>query len=255
MSRAQILILLPDRDFDPTESAIPWRVLGSAGHSIRFATESGAPGQADRRTLDGVGLPFWAASLRCRPQNRLSYEQMLMDPAYQSPLRWTDVKPEEFDALILPGGHAPGMRPYLESESVRGIIRFFFERDLPVAAVCHGVLAIARTRTGDNGPSVLHGRRTTGLTNLQEKVAVGITRHALGDHYRTYPVTVQDEVTAVLVSPGDFQTGGWLPRMGSETRPDIGFVVRDGNYLSARFPGDVQRWATCFRELLAENRE
>jgi len=173
-------------------------------------------------------------------------------PAFRAPSRWGEIAPDDFDALILPGGHAPEMKPYLESQQVRRIIRSFFEREAPVAAVCHGVLAVARTRTADGRNSVLYGRRTTGLTNLQEKVAIGITKHALGDHYRTYPETVQDEVTALLASSRDFLTGGPIPRMGSETRPDVGFVVRDGHYVSARFPGDVHRWATTFSGMLAQ---
>lgn len=245
-------MLLPDQDFDPTESAIPWQVLRAAGHTVCFATETGRPGRSDRRTLYGEGLPFWAGTLRCRPENRSVYEQMETDSEYRAPLSWAAVDPDEFDALVLPGGHAAGMKPYLESTEVQTIVRSFFEREAPVAAVCHGVLAVARTRTADEGRSVLYGRRTTGLTNFQEKIAIGITRHALGNHYRTYPQTVQDEVSALLASPGDFLTGGWLPRMGSEARPEVGFVVRDGHYVSARFPGDVHRWAATFRDTLAE---
>ena len=252
MAAARVLLLLPDEDFDPTESAIPWRVLSGAGHAVVFATETGRPGRCDRRTLDGEGLPFLAGSLRCRPENRSAYEAMEQDPAYQAPLQWADVDPRDFDALVLPGGHAPGMKPYLESEHVQRIIRSFFERAAPVAAVCHGVICVARTRAAGSEHSVLHGRRTTGLTNLQEKVAIAITSHALGDHYRTYPQTVQDEITAQLASPADFLAGGWLPKMGSQAHPDVGFVVRDGHYLSARFPGDVHRWATTFRDMLAE---
>jgi protease I len=252
VNAANVLMLLPDRDFDPTESAIPWKVLRAAGHRVSFATETAAPGRADRRTLLGEGLPFWAGTLRCRPGNRDAYEAMQQDSAFQKPARWADVDPDDFDALVMPGGHAPGMRPYLESEDVRRIVRAFFERDAPVAAVCHGVLAVARTHQREGGRSVLYGRKTTGLTNLQEKTAIGITRHALGDHYRTYPETVQDEVSALLASPDDFRTGGWLPRTGSEAKPDVGFVVRDGHYISARFPGDVHRWSVTFRDMLAD---
>ena len=37
--RVRVLIPLPDRDFDPTEVAVPWRVLCDAGHQVVFATE------------------------------------------------------------------------------------------------------------------------------------------------------------------------------------------------------------------------
>ena len=38
----RVLIPLPDRDFDVTEVAVPWRVLRDAGHEVVFATERAA---------------------------------------------------------------------------------------------------------------------------------------------------------------------------------------------------------------------
>ncbi len=32
---------VPDRDFDITEVAVPWRLLTDAGHDVVFATEGG----------------------------------------------------------------------------------------------------------------------------------------------------------------------------------------------------------------------
>jgi len=53
----RVLLPLPDRDFDVTEVAVPWRILGDAGHQVVFAT--GRPGvlpAADPRLLAGVIL-------------------------------------------------------------------------------------------------------------------------------------------------------------------------------------------------------
>ncbi len=35
---AKILMPLPARDFDPTETGVPWRVLTERGHDVVFAT-------------------------------------------------------------------------------------------------------------------------------------------------------------------------------------------------------------------------
>jgi len=53
MSRT-ILFPLPDRDFDVTEVAVPWKLLTRAGHRVIFATESGATPAADPLLLTGV---------------------------------------------------------------------------------------------------------------------------------------------------------------------------------------------------------
>ncbi len=47
-----------------------------------------------------------------------------------------DVDPDEYDILILPGGKAPE-RLRLHKHALR-IAKHFFEKDKPVAAICHG---------------------------------------------------------------------------------------------------------------------
>ena len=74
---ARFLILLPQRDFDPTEVAVPWKAWRDAGHDIVFATETGAPGACDPVTLTGDGLPFWARSLQARPDNVALYLSLI----------------------------------------------------------------------------------------------------------------------------------------------------------------------------------
>jgi putative intracellular protease/amidase len=37
---SRVLVVLPDRDFDVTEVAVPWRLLFDAGHDVVFATET-----------------------------------------------------------------------------------------------------------------------------------------------------------------------------------------------------------------------
>jgi putative intracellular protease/amidase len=52
---ARVLIPLPDRDFDVTEVAVPWRLLSEAGHQVVFCTEKGgSPPAADPLLLTGV---------------------------------------------------------------------------------------------------------------------------------------------------------------------------------------------------------
>lgn len=247
---ARTLILLPQTDFDPTEVAVPWFVLRQAGHDVTFATETaGGAAACDPVTLTGEGLPFLARSMKAHAENRVLYEEMAASPAFQNPISWSTVDPDAFDALHFPGGHAPGMRPYLESEAVRSIARAAFAADKPVSAICHGVIPLVRAKRPD-GHALLHGRKTTALTNSMENIAVRLTRHALGNHYRTYPQSVEDEVRAALASPSDFKTGPLLPRYATESRPERGFVVKDGNYISARWPGDAWTLAKAFCRML-----
>jgi protease I len=245
---ATILMPLPNRDFDPTETGVPWRVLTALGHRIVFATPDGAPGEADRRMVTGEGLGLLAPFLKADRNGRSAYDAMIASPEFRAPTRYESIAEPSFDALLLPGGHAEGMRPYLESTLLQRTVAEFFARGRPVGAICHGVVLAARSMAA-SGKSVLHGRKTTALLRTQEQVAWNLTRFHLGDYYRTYPTTVEDEVAAALARPEDFQRGPLSIARDTPERPN-GFSVVDGNYVSARWPGDAHGFSQAFAGLL-----
>lgn len=245
----RVLIPLPDRDFDVTEVAVPWRALTDAGHDAVFATERGgeAP-RADRRLLDGVIF----GKLGAYEEPKSFYAELTQTGRFRSPVAWTDLRPGDYDALLLPGGHAPGMRQYLSSAVLQSKVAEFWTLDRPVGAICHGVLVLARTHDPHTGRSVIADRKTTCLPKYMERGAYYLTAWRLGRYYRTYRAYVEDEVTAALASPGQFVRGPRTNRRGTATDHSSAFVVQDGRYLSARWPGDAYLFAERFRALIEE---
>lgn len=281
---AHVLIPLPHQDFDPSEVAVPWRILTQAGHHVTFATPDGRVAHADPIMLSGEGLDPWGfvpglrklrvigLLLRANPDARRHYAALEQAVAFNAPIAWDAIDPDRFDGLLLPGGHrARGVREYLESAQLQRTVSAFFAADKPVAAICHGVVLAARSH-GADGRSVLHGRRTTALTWALEKSAWSLTRITRfwdPHYYRTYPdgakqpagyMSVQQEVTRALADPSDFldvpgdaphhrrQTSGLVRDSDHDDTP--AFVIRDRNYLSARWPGDVHRFAREFAAML-----
>jgi putative intracellular protease/amidase len=282
---ARVLMPLPARDFDPSEAAVSWRVLVDAGHSVHFATPDGKSAVADDIMLTGQGLDPWGAVpllrkaplvgllLRANRDARMAYAEMIADPFYVAPFRWDAVSPAEFDALLLPGGHrARGMREYLESDILQRHVVNFFESGKSVAAICHGVLLAARSISPTTGHSVLYGYKTTTLTWALENSAwslARVTRFWDPEYYRTYLeedgqpkgfMSVQQEVTRALARPEDFcdvptddanhrrKTSGLARDTSDDSTP--AFVVRDRNYVSARWPGDAHTFAKTFAAML-----
>jgi protease I len=248
---AIVLMPLPQRDFDPTETGVPWRVLTGRGHRLVFATPEGAPGLADPLMLTGEGLGLLAPLLKADDNGRSAHDAMVGSAEFRNPIRHDEIRIGDFDAVLLPGGHAKGMRPYLESERLREAVAGFFRRQKIVAAICHGVLLAARAR-GEDGRSVLHGRKTTALTRRMELGAWALTCLYLGDYYRTYRRTVEDEVRGALARPEDFITGPLSLARDGPDKLGLGFALRDGNYLSARWPGDAHRFAAELAQMLDE---
>jgi protease I len=246
---ANVLIPVPDQDFDPTETGVPWHTLCQRGHRVVFATPNGKIAHADPRMVTGERLGILAPLMKADRNGQSAYEQMRECEEFRHPIAYHDLDPENFDGIILPGGHAPGVREYLESSLLQSIVAEFFGRNQPIGAICHGVLLAARS-SSSCGRSVLYGKKTTALTKLMELTAWTLTRLYLGDYYRTYPVTVEDEVRAALAAPEDFVRGPISIIRDSPSHLNTGFTVRDGNYLSARWPGDAHRFASEFASML-----
>lgn len=283
----KVLLPLPRADFDPSEAAVSWKILVAGGHDVAFATPDGSAARADPVMVSGIGLDFWSRvpglrrlplvglPLRANRAARMAHRELVDDAAFRRPLRWDRTDPAAFGALLLPGGHAQGMREYLESEVLQQIVAAFFDAGKPVAAICHGVVLAARSVSARSGWSVLHGRRTTALTWKLERSAWLLSRWAGRwwdrDYYRTYREqpgeapghrSVQAEVTRALARADDFldvpagapdhfrKASGLFRDSPDDARP--AFVVRDGHYLSARWPGDVHTFARTFSTMLDE---
>ena len=279
-----ILLPIPSRDFDPTEVAVSWKILTQRGHRVVVATPDGEPGACNSIMLTGIGLDLWSgipvlrnirvlgSLLSANDDARKAYAEMLRDPAFAKPIRWDRIEFKNYDALLLGGGHrARGMREYLESPILQRITSEFFADEKPVAAICHGVLMAARSKRAD-GHSVLYGRKTTALPWALERKGSALAhvgRFWDRKYYRTYTekagqpagyMSVQQEVTRALASPADFidvpksdpefkrKTSGTVRDTAKDHRP--AWVVRDGNYLSARWPGDTHTFARTFAEML-----
>ncbi len=230
--------------------AVPWHLLTRVGHVVRFATEHGGTAPAaDPRLLEGVIF----GQLGAAAEPKAFYQEMQCDENFRAPLAWEDVRPGEFDGLVLPGGHAPGMRQYLGSEPLRRKVAEYWALDRPVGAICHGVLVLARARDPSTGRSLLYGRRTTCLPKYMERSAFFTTAWLLGRYYRTYPAYVEDEVRHALRDEGDFVRGPRvLSKRGTSVDDGPAFFVQDGNYVSARWPGDAFLFAKRFVDRLAD---
>lgn len=285
---ATVLMPIPARDFDPTEVAIPWAVLTGRGHTVVFATPDGAPGAADAIMLDGIGLDPWGTIplvkhlrvmgllLRANGDARWAYRALAQDRAFRQPIAWDRLRADDYDGLVLPGGHrARGMRAYLESSVLQRLTAAFFAADKPVGAICHGVVLAARS-TDDTGRSVLEGRGATALTWAQERAADRIARVGRWwdpSYYRTYAeasgaaegyMSVEQEVTRALGPQGQFadvpddvpdrarKTSGLHRDSATDARP--AWVVTDGNLVTARWPGDAHTFAAAFADKLARTR-
>lgn len=76
---------------------------------------------------------------------------------------FADVNPEDYVGLVLPGGRAPEFLRY--DEHLLRIVRAFFDKQKPVASICHGVEILATA-------GVLHGLEVTTIPRCKFDVEI-----------------------------------------------------------------------------------
>ena len=251
MGLKKVLIPLPSYGFDPTEVAIPWEILCNNRIEVVFITPNGEKAQTDTLMLTGKNLGVWSSTLKARKDAVEAYLKMEITPSFCHPLKYDDVKSNDFNALLLPGGHDKGVIEYLESAKLQSLVVDFFIDNKPVGAICHGVVLAARSIHPKTNNSVIYNYKTTALLKKQELLAYNLTRLWLKDYYLTYPgLTVEDEVTSVLSDKNNFIKGPLPLNRDSKEHLNRGFVVKDRNFLSARWPGDAYNFSYEFVKMI-----
>ena len=224
-----ILIPLPDKDFDLTEVAVPWKLFKNKGYNVVFATENGNIAETDPLLITGVIF----GQLGAKPEAIRFYRELEKATTFRQPITYKDINVADYDLLHLPGGHAKGMRQYLENTVLQEKVVDFFKQNKLVGSICHGGIVLVRSIDPETGKSVVHKKKMTALTKLLERAAYMVSAWKLGDYYRTYPEYVQDEVCRHLANISQFKTGN----------PIKPTVVEDDNLVTARWPLDAYLYA------------
>lgn len=143
---ANIAIVLAD-DFEDSEFLEPVRALEQAGH-----------------TLTVVGVKEGDQVTGKRDHTKVTIDQGA-----------SDVRHEEFDALVIPGGYSPD---HLRTEApVVAFVRGFHEAGKLIAAVCHGPSLLVdadavRGHTLTSWPSIRRDLTNAGGDVVDEEVVV-----------------------------------------------------------------------------------
>ncbi|WP_062481538.1 DJ-1/PfpI family protein [Variovorax boronicumulans] len=154
----KILMLCGDYAED-YETMVPFQTLLAVGHTVHAV----AP---DKKAGD------WVHTAIHDFEGAQTYSEK---PGHRFTLNATfdEVRPEAYDALVIPGGRAP---EYLRMHSrVVEIARHFLATDKPVAAVCHGAQLLAAT-------GLIKGRKVSAYPACQVEVELA------GAEYMGIPV-------------------------------------------------------------------
>jgi protease I len=146
MAGKRILMLVGDFGED-YEIMVPFQALSAVGHTVHAVCPEKKAGDSIATAIhDFEGQQTYSEK---RGHN------------FALNATFADVKPEQYDALVIPGGRAP---EYLRlNPRVIEIVRSFFASKKPVAAICHGAQILAAAK-------VLEGRRCSAYPACRAEV-------------------------------------------------------------------------------------
>lgn len=148
MSRKNILMLVGDYVED-YEVMVPFQALLMVGHTVHAVCPGKKAGEAVRTAIhDFEGDQTYSEK---RGHN------FALNATFEN------VKPEDYDAVIIPGGRAP---EYIRLHPrVLEIVRHFASANKPLAALCHGAQVLAAA-------NVLEGKKCTCYPAVSPDVAL-----------------------------------------------------------------------------------
>lgn len=152
MGAKQILMLVGDFVED-YEAMVPFQILTMAGHQVATACP-------DKRQGD------WVATAIHDFDGHQTYSEK---PGHRFAINadFDSIRPETFDALVVPGGRSP---EYLRTnERCLEIVRHFAHENKPIASLCHGPQLLAAAgvlqgRTCSAYPAVAYDVTSAGGT-------------------------------------------------------------------------------------------
>ncbi|MBX9402268.1 type 1 glutamine amidotransferase domain-containing protein [Lysobacter sp. BMK333-48F3] len=222
---ADVLVVLSDADrleledgktfatgFYLNELMQPVKRLLDAGHRLTFATPQGRAPTLDRNSVDAMHFGGDAAALR---EHQALLDRLALTSAERSPvLSLARIEQQgygRFDAVYIPGGHAP-MQDLLHDPALGRLLADFHARAKPTALVCHGPIALlstlpqasaftaelaSRGRAIAPAQWIYRGYQVTVISNQEEEIA---KPQLGGGRMRFYPQTALEQAGVVYRS-------------------------------------------------------
>lgn len=196
---AHVLVVLSDSDrlqlkdgktfrtgFYLNELMQPVKALLDAGHEVSFATPLGRAPSLDRGSVDPMYFGGDAQALRT---HQALLDTLALTAPDKSPVlsleRVAQIGYDRFDAVYVPGGHAP-MQDLLASPALGRLLSDFHAKGKTTALVCHGPIALLSTlpdaagfaaALADGRPVsappqwIYRGYRVTVISDREEEIA------------------------------------------------------------------------------------
>ena len=200
------------------EFAAPYFTLLDAGANITLASPKGGQPPIDPKSDE----PDFQTAATERFKSDSNAQTVLANTS-----KLSDIKAEDYDAVMYPGGHGLLWDLANDQDSI-AIIEAMVAANKPVASVCHAPAVLLKAKT-PNGEPLVKGKKVAGFTNSEED-AVQLTQ--------VVPLLVEDE----------------LIRLGGEySKVDDwqSYAITDGKLITGQNPASSEAVAKAILELFS----
>ena len=200
------------------EFAAPYFTLLDAGANITLASPKGGQPPIDPKSDE----PDFQTAATERFKSDSDAQAVLANTS-----KLSDIKPEDYDAVMYPGGHGLLWDLANDQDSI-AIIEAMVAANKPIASVCHAPAVLLKAKA-TNGEPLVKGKKVAGFTNSEED-AVQLTQ--------VVPLLVEDE----------------LIRLGGEySKVDDwqSYAITDGKLITGQNPASSEAVAKAILELFS----
>jgi len=181
----------------------PYYEFIDAGHQVTLASPKGGMPPIDEMS---------ELTENITNSNRRFQKDKIAKQALSNTAKLDGISAAGYDALFFPGGHGP-IFDLASNEKSGKLILEFLSSGKPVASVCHGPAALIKA--AELEPSILKGKKVTGFSNVEEKLAL---------RSNNIPYTLEDRLKEL---GADYHKG---------TLPFISHVEQDGLLITGQNP-------------------
>lgn len=183
MAAKNILMLVGDYVED-YEVMVPFQALHMVGHKVHAVCSGKKAGEKVRTAIHDF-------------EGDQTYSEK---PGHNFVLNasFDEVKPEDYDALLIPGGRAP---EYIRlDQKVLEVVRYFAKANKPIAAICHGAQLLVAS-------GIIEGRKCSAYP------AVGPDITLAGGEYMDIPVDGAFVDRNLITAPAWPAHPDWLAKL------------------------------------------
>ncbi|MDB0063584.1 type 1 glutamine amidotransferase domain-containing protein [Gammaproteobacteria bacterium] len=200
------------------EFATPYFTLLDAGASITLASPKGGQPPIDPKSDE----PDFQTAATERFKSDSNAQTVLANTS-----KLSDIKAEDYDAVMYPGGHGLLWDLANDQDSI-AIIEAMVAANKPVASVCHAPAVLLKAKA-PNGEPLVKGKKVAGFTNSEED-AVQLTDVA--------PLLVEDEL---------IRLGGQYSKVDDWQS----YAITDGKLITGQNPASSEAVAKAILELFS----